>query len=214
MIRDVMTGNVALEIRGLFERHGHEMYEDARMESVSALQHALQCAQLAEWADADTSLVIAALLHDLGHFIPFDSSAFDGDGDDVHELRAIPFLSTHFSPHVVEPVRLHVQAKRYLVSIDRSYLDTLTPVSRYALDRQGGPMCADERALFEELPFARDAIALRRWDDMAKETGKRTPPLAYYLRMIDSACSSKAPAVRRREPVLFLPKAARARYAF
>jgi predicted HD phosphohydrolase len=212
MIQDLTAASVALEIRGLFERHGHEMYEDARVESVSALQHALQCAQLAEWADADTSLVIAALLHDLGHFIPFDSSR--PDSDDVHELRAIPFLSMHFSPHVVEPVRLHVQAKRYLVSIDRSYLDTLTPVSRYALDRQGGPMCADERALFEELPFARDAIALRRWDDMAKETAKRTPPLAYYLRMIESACSSKAPAARRRESVLFLPKAARARYAF
>jgi len=212
MNRDQPAGNSALQIRELFERFGHEAVDAAGLQPVSALQHALQCAQLAEWADADTSLVIAALLHDVGHLLPVEHS--HGDGDDVHELRAVPFLSMHFSAHVVEPVRLHVQAKRYLVASDRTYLNSLTPLSRFALDQQGGPMCEAERALFEDLPFAREAITLRRWDDLAREPGKRTPPLSYYLRMIEGATANRAELTRRPASVLFLPKAARARYAF
>ena len=168
-------------IERLFAEHGAVAYDGARRESVSALAHALQCAQLAEWADAPPSLVAAALLHDVGHFIEPDP----GEAiDDVHELRAVPFLSEGFGPAVVEPVRLHVQAKRYLVATDARYAAMLSPASVHSLALQGGPMSAAEQRAFEALPHAEDALALRRWDDSAKEPGRTTPPLAYYLALL------------------------------
>lgn len=167
----------------LFVEHGATAYEGARRESVSALEHALQCAQLAEWAHADAPLVAAALLHDIGHFIVVDPEV--DDIDDVHELRAVPFLVQGFGANVVEPVRLHVQAKRYLVAVDTAYAGALSPASVHSLSLQGGPMSADERRLFEQLAFAEQAISLRRWDDLAKEGGKKTPPLAYYLALLE-----------------------------
>jgi phosphonate degradation associated HDIG domain protein len=169
-------------IEAIFADHGHRAYEGARKESVSALEHALQCAQLAEWANADASLVAAALLHDVGHFIDVDPDA--DESDDVHELRAVPLLSQGFAPDVVEPVRLHVPAKRYLVAIDPDYAATLSPASVHTLMLQGGPMSFDERRAFEALPFAERAVRLRRWDDQAKTPGRPTPALAYYLSLL------------------------------
>ncbi|WP_280155911.1 HD domain-containing protein [Piscinibacter sp. XHJ-5] len=178
---ELRTGLIE-RIAQLFAEHGASAYEGARRESVSALEHALQCAQLAEWANADASLVAAALLHDMGHFVAVDS---EGDAiDDVHELRALPLLAEGFGAAVVEPVRLHVQAKRYLVATEWAYGARLSPASVHSLQLQGGPMSPDEVQLFETLPFAQAAVMLRRWDDLAKEPRKRTPPLDYYLALL------------------------------
>src|SRR3954467_12796035 len=98
------------DIAPLVERPGHEAYEGLRRESVDARAHALQSAQLAEWAQADASLVLAALLHDIGHFIA-EPSLPDG-ADDEHEARGAQWLARGFGAAVVEPVRLHVLAKR------------------------------------------------------------------------------------------------------
>lgn len=175
--------DVIARIEQLFELHGQKHYDGARQEPVTALAHALQCAQLAEWADAEPSLVAAALLHDIGHFLEADDHVPD-DMDDAHELRALPFLMRAFGPAVAEPVRLHVEAKRYLVSATPGYLATLSPASVHSLSLQGGPMSLAERVVFDAMPFSRHALALRRWDDLAKEAGKRTPPLDYYLAML------------------------------
>lgn len=174
--------DIVERIEILFNAYGHSAYEGHRRESVTVLQHALQCAQLAEWAQADDSLVVAALLHDIGHFVeaPAASDLFD----DVHEMRALPFLAAAFGAPVTEPVRLHVQAKRYLVATDRKYAGTLSAASAHSLSLQGGPMCDDECRLFEDLPYALEAVALRRWDDLAKTPGKKTPPLDYYLPLL------------------------------
>ena len=170
-------------IEALFAEHGATAYDGARKESVSALEHALQCAQLAEWAGADAPLVAAALLHDLGSFIAADTES--DDIDDAHETRALPLLCESFAASVTEPARLHVQAKRYLVAVDPAYAATLSSASVHSLALQGGAMSADEMRLFDELPFAQQALQLRRWDDAAKEPGKKTPPLAYYLALLD-----------------------------
>lgn len=164
----------------LFAVHGQRLYDDARREPVTALAHALQCAQLAEWADAEPALIAAALLHDVGHFTATEGA----QTDDAHELRALPLLAGAFGPSVLEPIRLHVMAKRYLVSTDRRYAQMLSAASVHSLALQGGPMDAAERAAFEALPFATNAMLLRRWDDAAKEPQRHTPPLAYYLDML------------------------------
>ena len=116
----------------------------------------------------------------LGNFVAADGD----DADDLHELRALPLLAEGFGAGVIEPVRLHVQAKRYLVAVDADYLAALSPASVHSLELQGGPMAPDERDAFEALPFAQQVVALRRWDDLAKQPGRVTPPLGYYLALL------------------------------
>lgn len=172
-------------IEQLFVRHGHTLYEGARAEPVTALEHALQCAQLAEWAHADLPLVAAALLHDIGHFLHGAGEEPADQEDDRHEEAAVPFLAPGFERSVTEPVRLHVQAKRWLVRADARYAATLSSASVHSLQLQGGPMQDDEMVAFEAMPFAMQAVQLRRWDDLAKVPGKKTPPLAYYLALLE-----------------------------
>jgi len=174
--------NIVTRIERLFRENGATAYEGARRESVSALAHALQCAQLAEWAQVDPPLVAAALLHDIGHFVDVDSET--DDVDDTHELRAVSILGSAFGADVVEPIRLHVEAKRYLVTTETGYADTLSPASIHSLGLQGGRMTADEVRRFESLPHAPQAVALRRWDDRAKQPGRQTPPLGHYLALL------------------------------
>jgi phosphonate degradation associated HDIG domain protein len=176
--------SIVEQIESLFLCQGWSAYEGALLEPVSALEHALQAAQLAEWDDADESLVAAALLHDIGQLLPTPPGA--DLIDDVHELRAVAFLSEAFGPAVLEPVRLHVQAKRYLVALEPGYASCLSPASRATLVMQGGAMTAFEIQLFEALPLSADAVRLRRWDDKAKQPGKRTAPLPWYLSVLES----------------------------
>ncbi|MDH0865681.1 phosphohydrolase [Mitsuaria sp. GD03876] len=172
------------KIEAVFQRRGHLQYGDERREPVTALEHALQCAQLAEWAHAEHSLVAAALLHDIGQLM--DGSPSDPLSDDQHELHALPLLRAGgLGPDVLEPIRLHVAAKRYLVSTDPAYGPALSDASRHSLALQGGAMNAEERLLFMSHPHASAALQLRRWDDLAKRPGMRTPPLEYYLALLE-----------------------------
>lgn len=179
------SADTIARIGQLFVAHGARRYEGVRSESVTALAHALQCAQLAESAEARPSLVAAAFLHDIGHFLPGRAGACDIDDiDDTHELRALPFLNRCFGREVTEPIRLHVPAKRYLVAVDGKYFASLSAASVHSLGLQGGAMTQDEARLFEALPYATDAIALRRWDDLAKEAGRATLAMTHYLTLL------------------------------
>ena len=151
--RDVMN-----RIAHLYEHAGRKPYDGGRRESVTALEHALQCAQLAEWAGADGPLVAAALLHDVGDLV---APAADTDAaDNRHELRALEVLRGAFGPEVLDPIRLHVAAKRYLVATEPGYSATLSPASVLSLSLQGGPMSDAEQRRFEEEPFAPQAVLL------------------------------------------------------
>jgi predicted HD phosphohydrolase len=182
------------QIENIFDRYGHLPTETDDGLVVTARGHALQCAQLAEWADADAPLVAAALLHDIGHLVvPLPSADL---ADDVHELRAVGLLTTGFPSTVVEPIRLHVQAKRFLVTMDAAYANKLSPASRHSLAAQGGVMSSDELRLFSTLPFSTQALSLRRWDDQANQAGRRTPPLRYYLDQLEAVQRQPAQPLR------------------
>lgn len=179
-----------MQIEALCLTYGDRCRVGAWAESIPLLDHALQCAQLAEWAHAEPPLVAAALLHDLGHALV--QAACDAAGDE-RLARASPpeperpylaLLGQAFDADVIEPVRLHDQAKRYLVSVDARYAEALSPQALERLAAQGGPMGLDERRRFEAEPHADAAIRLRLWDDLAKHPGKTTPPLAYYLDLL------------------------------
>lgn len=161
------------EIEGLFAAHGHETYgEDVTMQA-----HGLQAAALAEHEGAPDVLVVAALLHDIGHFLELADDAF---GYHKHDGAGGDWLAERFGPEVSEPVRLHVAAKRYLCAIEPSYLDVLSAASVHSLGQQGGPMSAAEAAEFARHPHVDAAVRLRRWDDGSKVEGLKVSTVADY----------------------------------
>ena len=166
-------------IEGLFEAHGHIEYSG---EGVTQLEHALQAAQLAEQAGAAPELVTAAFLHDLGHMLNLRGETPSARGiDDQHQYFAIPFLRPLFPLSVIEPIRLHVDAKRALCALEPGYYEALSEDSKRSLVLQGGVYTPEQAAAFRAKPHAEDAMRVRRWDDAAKVAGATTPPLSYYL---------------------------------
>lgn len=154
-------------------------------EPVSQLEHALQCAHLAEQERALDELVAAALLHDLGHLLhELGDDAMQRGVDDRHQFRALHLLRRGFGKGVLEPIRLHVDAKRYLCRADKLYFDALTPASKASLELQGGPFDVEEAKRFILQPYGRDAARLRTWDDRAKVPGAPTPDLAHFRRVL------------------------------
>lgn len=173
-----MSLNLA-EIEALFKLHGHSQYSG---EPVSQLEHALQTALLAEQAGADDELVTAALLHDLGHLLTeYGDSPTVRGVDDLHQYRVIPFLRGVFRHRVLDAMQLHVDAKRYLCATRSGYLEALSPDSQRSLALQGGVFSNAEASHFIARPHAEEAVALRLWDDQAKQAGLQTPPLQHYL---------------------------------
>lgn len=167
------------DIEVLFDRHGDEQYSG---EPVSQREHALQTALLAEQAGADDALVTAALLHDLGHLLHDHGETPSLRGiDDVHQYRALPFLRGLFADEVLDAIKLHVDAKRYLCATRPGYHDELSDDSKRSLLLQGGVFSADAAAAFIAQPGATRAVSLRLWDDKAKVAGLATPTLQHYL---------------------------------
>jgi gamma-butyrobetaine dioxygenase len=164
--------NAVAEIAALFAGEGARDYLG---EDVSMAQHMLQAATLAIEDAAPDALVAAALLHDVGHFIGAVTGTDLMTGrDNSHDDAGADWLAQWFGPDVCQPVRLHVAAKRYLCAVDPAYKDLLSPASVYTLSVQGGPMDDDEVRAFESSPHAQDAVAVRRWDDRAKDPAAPT----------------------------------------
>ena len=170
------------DIEKLFRDHGHIEYSG---EGVTQLQHALQTAQLAEGEKAGDLLVTAALLHDLGHILNVQGDTPTARGiDDQHQYYAIPFLRPLFPPAVIEPIRLHVDAKRALCATEPEYYEALSDDSKRSLTLQGGIFAKGEVEAFMAKPHAAHAVRVRRWDDAAKLPGLATPPLSHYLAIV------------------------------
>lgn len=184
---------MALDIERIVHLYRTEGAARYGMEAVSQEQHALQCAFLAEESGAGTHLVAAALLHDLGHLLYDETDPAFAGRDDLHEVRALPFLRGMFPAAVIEPVRLHVAAKRYLCAVEPGYFESLSPASVRSLQLQGGAFGADEAQRFRQQPHALEAVALRRWDDHAKSPTRPTPGWEHYAGVLRSA-SLRAPA--------------------
>lgn len=151
-------------------------------EPVTIGAHMLQAGALAEAAGADPPLVATALLHDIGHL--------RSESDRRHGEAGARWLSQWFGEAVTEPVRLHVAAKRYLCATEPGYFGLLSAESVRTLELQGGPMAADEAAAFEALPHARDAVAVRRWDDEAKDPAVTPPGFAHFVPLLQALVRS------------------------
>lgn len=157
-------------------------------EGVSQLQHALQCAQLAERAGAGAEEVVAALLHDVGHLLhEAGEDAAERGLDTRHEVLGARWLGRAFGPRIREAVRWHVDAKRYLCTVESGYRDRLSRASLLSLQLQGGPMSAEQAAEFAARPFAARAVRLRRWDDEAKNPATSAPAFGHFRPLLVQA---------------------------
>ncbi|MDQ6639255.1 MAG: HD domain-containing protein [Pseudomonadota bacterium] len=200
----------------LFAHHGAAQYSG---EPVTQLEHALQTAHLAEQSEASDELVTACLLHDLGHLLyvhaptvaplPAPGAGAAGVGaarrpaveqgetptlrgiDDTHQYFALPFLRSLFADAVLDAIRLHVDAKRYLCQVDGGYYQRLSADSKRSLALQGGVFDPAGAAAFLAQRGARDAVLLRQWDDRAKQADLATPSLAHFLDRA-AACANSA----------------------
>jgi gamma-butyrobetaine dioxygenase len=150
------------------------------------MEHALQCAALAQASGAAPGLVAAALLHDVGHLLMEEPAA--AATDDRHEIVGAQALKGAFDLPVRAPIALHVSAKRYLCFSEPGYFDALSAASKVSLALQGGPFDARQAAAFEQQPFWRDAIALRRIDEAGKTDDAAHPRFADYRPLLESLC--------------------------
>ena len=166
------------DITLLFARHGAEQYSG---EPVTQLEHALQAAHFAEQSEASDALVTACLLHDLGHLLNHQGETPTLRGiDDTHQYFALPFLRGLFPDAVLDAIKLHVDAKRYLCRANEGYWARLSEDSKRSLELKGGVFAPAQAERFIRQPFAADAVKVRLWDDAAKVPGLPTPGLAHF----------------------------------
>jgi len=174
------------DVLNTFREHGHRHYG----ESVTELQHALQCATFAQQAHEPPVVVAAALLHDYGHLCHQLGEDIAEHGVDArHEHVGANLLRGLFSDEIVDAGRLHVAAKRYLCWKERAYFDDLSDASRKSLHLQGGPMSETEAREFEREPHFELAVRVRRYDDMGKVPGMRTPDLDSFRPLLETFLS-------------------------
>lgn len=180
-----MTKATLFDLLEILRSRGYEQYGG---EAVTQLEHALQCATLAQENQASPELITACLFHDLGHLVHnLGENAAEKGVDDHHEHRAIPWLKPLFSEAVTEPIRLHVEAKRYLCAVDSDYFDSLSTNSQQSLRLQGGLFSTQEVEMFLALPYAKDAIQLRYWDEIAKTPERITPFLENFMAVLETS---------------------------
>jgi phosphonate degradation associated HDIG domain protein len=165
-------------INALYASKGGRMYSG---EPVTLLEHALQTAWLAERAGAPDALVAASLLHDIGHMVNDRGETPTERGiDDLHQYHALAVLRGAFPEEVLEPIRWHVDAKRYLCCERPEYYAGLSPDSKRSLALQGGIFSTQEADAFAARRWAGEAVKLRLWDDLAKVAGERTPDWPHF----------------------------------
>jgi [1-hydroxy-2-(trimethylamino)ethyl]phosphonate dioxygenase len=155
-------------------------------EKVTMSEHMIQTAMLAEKTSCSSNLVCSSLLHDYGHFIlenPDDLVVKDKDGR--HEDVGYEFLEKYFLEDVVGPIKYHVKAKKYLAR-EKKYYELLSEASKVSLKLQGGVMSNEEAKKFESNKFFENSIKLRKFDEIAKESGLKIKSINDYQNLLTS----------------------------
>ncbi len=187
---DLDASNIVAFIADIFERRGGEEYLG---EPVTMAEHMLQGAHFAETAGERDEIIVAALLHDIGHFTSeFGTFSMEDTEDRFHEEAGARVLERFFPSIVTDCVRHHVAAKRYLCATRPEYFRRLSEASVHSLNLQGGPMSADEVAQFERNPNLKDIVKVRHYDEAGKEPSLATKPFSNYVpmvqRVVDAHC--------------------------
>ncbi|MGB1012106.1 MAG: HD domain-containing protein [Thiolinea sp.] len=177
------SNNIVPFIADIFYRRGAESYLG---EQVTMSQHMLQAARLAELNKGSDLLIGAALLHDIGHYTnEFPEDALAKGQNNYHETAGAAVLEPFFPVGVVDCVRYHVAAKRYLCATDSEYYAGLSDASKHTLSLQGGAMDAAEVAEFQQLEHLEAIVNVRIWDDLGKDPNQETPDFSYYQPVLE-----------------------------
>ena len=155
-------------------------------ENVTMSQHMIQAAMLAEKAKCKKELVCSCLLHDYGHFIienPDELVGLNLDGE--HESIGYEYLKSFFKEEIVEPIKYHVLAKRYLAR-DKKYYNKLSEASKISLNLQGGVLNNEECNKFEQKKYFKSSILVRKFDEAAKKTDFKMKSIHQYKKLLTS----------------------------
>ena len=186
------ASNIVAFLADIFERRGGEEYLG---EPVTMAEHMLQGATLAQAQGQSEPLVVAALLHDIGHFTSeFGTFSMNDTTDKFHEEAGAKVLEAFFPSLVTDCVRYHVAAKRYLCATTPEYFDQLSQASVHSLNLQGGPMSEAEVEEFKQQPNLNDIVAVRYLDDAGKSATMKTHSFSYFApmvqRVVDQHCAA------------------------
>jgi len=187
--------NIVAFLQDIFDRRGDEEYLG---EPVTMAQHMLQGATIAKNNGENDLIIVAALLHDIGHFTSeFGMFSMDDTEDKHHEDAGARILEDFFPTLITDCVRYHVAAKRYLCATRPEYLKLLSEASVHSLMLQGGPMNETEIASFERNPNLNQIITVRYLDDAGKSAGMPTPSFSDFAplvqRIVDTHCNRQSP---------------------
>jgi len=182
---DALTpDNIVAFIGSIFDRRGDEEYLG---EPVTMGEHMLQGATIAEQDGQPEEIIVAALLHDIGHFTSeFGTFMMDDTEDRHHEDAGAAVLERFFPKIVTDCCRYHVAAKRYLCATRPDYFNRLSEASIHSLNLQGGAMTVEEVAVFEQNPNLKDIIAVRYLDEAGKQAGMKTPDFWHFAPMVQN----------------------------
>ena len=191
-MNDLNRDNIVAFLADIFERRGGEEYLG---EPVTMAEHMLQGAAIAEENGEPEEIIVAALLHDVGHFTSeFGMFSMADTEDRFHEDAGAAVLERFLPPVVTDCVRWHVAAKRYLCATRPGYFAKLSAASVHSLNLQGGPMSDAEIAAFETTPHLKQIVRVRYLDDAGKRAGMKTPDFAHYApmvqRLVDAHCGA------------------------
>ena len=182
MSEGLTQGTIVAFLADIFARRGGEEYLG---EPVTLAEHMLQGATIAEKNRQSEEIIVAALLHDIGHFTSeFGTYSPDDTEDRFHEEAGAQVLEQFFPSIVTDCVRYHVAAKRYLCATRPEYFGRLSEASVHSLNLQGGPMSGDEISEFEKNPNLEKIIAVRYLDDAGKYADMETPNFAHFAPMV------------------------------
>ena len=185
-----MSENIVDYLLELLEKKGSDIQYGN--EDVTQLEHALQCAELAEQNNKSDAFITAALLHDIGHLLYEDKDPIHEGKDGVHEDLGADYLSKYFSEEVTLPIRAHVASKRYLAAIEDGYYDQLSEASKESLKVQGGIFTKEEAEEFINKPQMKEAVEMRRYDDQAIILNKATPSVEHFRQYVEKSFKSSA----------------------
>ena len=184
-----MKNNIVTKLLNLLETKGSNIQYGN--ENVTQLEHALQCAELAEKNNFSKEVITAALLHDIGHLLYDGKDPIHDGKDGFHENLGADYLSNYFGEEVTRPIKAHVACKRYLSTVEDGYYDLLSEASKISLKAQGGPFTRDEAEKFIEQPYMKEAVELRRFDDQAKILNKKTPNTEHFRHYLEDSLNLK-----------------------
>ena len=155
-------------------------------EKVTISEHMIQTAMIAEKAKSSNNLICSCLLHDYGHFILEDPDKLVRKKiDGKHEDIGYEYLKKFFKKDVVEPIKYHVLAKRYLAK-EKKYFNSLSEASKISLKLQGGVLNKKESKEFEKKDFFKQTIKLRKFDEVAKRTDMKMKSIIEYKNLLGS----------------------------